>query len=88
MTSLVSAVSSDKAIAGAAGAVGIQLAAPAISRIPGVGTPVGRIVAGVVIAFIGVKFLDGAAEAVVVGIGAGLAAQGIASMIMPQLVSA
>lgn len=85
---LVSAVSSDKAIAGMAGAVGIQFAAPLISKIPGVEGPWGRAIAGAVIAFLGVKFLDGAAEAAVVGIGAGLMAQGLATALMPQLVSA
>lgn len=88
MTNVVSAVSSEKAVAGMAGAVGIQFAAPVISKIPGVGTPVGRIVAGIVIAFIGVKFLDGYAEAILVGVGAGMAAQGIAAFAIPSMVTA
>lgn len=84
----LSAVSSQKAIAGMAGAVGIQFAAPLLRNIPGLDGPGGRIIAGLIIAWIGVQFLEGAAEAVVVGIGAGLLAQGVAAFAVPQLVRA
>jgi hypothetical protein len=81
MTNVVSAVSSEKAVAAMSGAVGIQLAAPVLGKIPGIGSPMGRVVAGAVIAFIAVRYLDGYAEAAVLGIGAGLVAQGAAAML-------
>lgn len=71
-----------------AGAVGITLAAPLLNKIPGVGSPMGRVVAGAVLAFVAVKFLDGYVEAVVLGIGAGLAAQGLATLVLPNAVNA
>lgn len=88
MVNPVAAVSSEKAVAGMAGAVGITLAAPLLSKIPGIEAPMIRIVAGAVIAFIAVKFLDGYVEAAVLGIGAGLVAQGIAVYAIPQMVKA
>lgn len=87
-SNVLATVSSMKGIAGAAGAVGIQLTAPLLSRIPGIGTPGGRIIVGALIAWGGVTMLDGYAEAIVVGIGAGLAAQGVFAFVIPQMVSA
>ncbi len=88
MVAVVNAVTSEKAIAGMAGAVGITLAAPIIGKVPFIGTPMGRIAAGVVIAWLGHRYMDGYASAVLIGIGAGLAAQGIVSVVIPQTVSA
>lgn len=88
MANVLATVSSQKAIAGAAGAVGIQLTAPILSKIPGIGTPGGRMLVGALIAWGGATMLDGYAEAFVVGVGAGLAAQGLFALALPQLVSA
>lgn len=79
---------SQQAVAGMAGAVGIQLAAPLLSKIPGIGTPIGRMAVGAVIAYLGHAALDDHAKAVVIGIGMGLVAQGLVALALPQMVSA
>ena len=88
MVNPVKSVFSEKAVAGMAGAVGIGLAAPLLSKIPYTNTPVGRVGVGLVGAFLAVKFMDGYPEAVVLGISAGLVAQGLFTMFVPQLVKA
>lgn len=83
---LMSVVSGQKALAAASGAVGVQFLAPLLQDMPFVDTPTGKIVVGLGIAWLGAAMADGAFEAILIGIGIGLAARGVVQLAFPPLV--